>query len=467
MTDGRHPASFRDPSGHVFRRDGILLRQVNRGYASEYDQLMGSGLYERLTHQRWLIPHEEIETAGSEDDAAHFKTLRPEPVDFISYPYEWCFSQLRDAALLTLRIQREALAHDMTLRDASAYNVQFHRGSPVFIDTLSFGHYTDGEPWVGYRQFCQHFLAPLALMSRRDVRLQQLLISHIDGIPLDLAVSLLPRSSWLNLGLTMHLWMHARFQRRFEAAGSGASTPPPARKLTRSAQLNMLQALEGTVRKLDWQPEGTEWADYGNADSYDEAALDFKQGVVQQMLAAIGPKTVWDLGANTGRYSRIASLAGARVCSFDVDPACVELNYRQARKEQDEMLLPLRLDLVNPSPGIGWSNRERATLAERSNADAILALALIHHLAISNNVPLSDLSQFFARLAPQLVVEFVPKSDPKVATLLATRDDIFPDYTRAGFEAAFANDWKLVESTEIEGSERTLYRCERLRTPAD
>jgi len=219
MSDGILGASFRDPSGFVFRRDGVVHRQINERYADDYEALMASGLYEKLVDKSLLLSHEEVDIAP-EQAQDHFKTIRPEQLDFVSYPYEWCFSQLKDAALATLRIQRVALGCDMSLKDASVYNLQRHRGKTVFIDTLSFERYRDGEPWVGYRQFCQHFLAPLALMSLCDLRLQQLLRVYIDGVPLDLAASLLPRKTWLNLGLVTHIRLHARFQTRYDDAGA-------------------------------------------------------------------------------------------------------------------------------------------------------------------------------------------------------------------------------------------------------
>jgi hypothetical protein len=461
MDEQRHSASFRDPSGFIFEHEGVLYRQVEERYRSEYEHLMGSGLYEALSGKRWLIPHAEVAPPGG--GAGGFRTLLPEPLDFVSYPYEWSFSQLRDAALLTLRIQRRALEFNMTLRDASAYNVQFQAGRPIFIDTLSFGHYQEGEPWVGYRQFCQHFLAPLALMSRRDIRLQQLLRSHLDGVPLDLAASLLPGRTWFNLGLLMHLRIHARYQQRYESTGSNTEAPPRAARVSRTALLNLVRGLENTISRLRWTPEGTEWADYYDGDSYEEPALAQKKQCVSRFLAAITPETVWDLGANTGVFSRIAAEAGARVCSFDIDPACVERNYRAVREERNRSLLPLLLDLTNPSPAIGWANRERGALADRANADAVLALALIHHLAISNNVPLAHVATFLGELGEHLIIEFVPKEDPKVRTLLATREDIFPDYTREGFERAFTERWHIVETLDIEGSTRTLYRMQRRR----
>ena len=197
MNDGAPGGSFRDPSGFVYERDGVLYRRVHRSYAAHYDRLMDSGLYAALVGDGLLVPHEEVGPRGGEQDP--YATLRPERVAFVSYPYEWCFSQLKDAALTTLRIQERALGFDMTLKDASAYNIQFHRGRPVLIDTLSFECYEEGVPWVGYRQLCQHFLAPLALMAHRDVRLGGLLRLHLDGIPLDLASTLLPARTRLDV----------------------------------------------------------------------------------------------------------------------------------------------------------------------------------------------------------------------------------------------------------------------------
>ena len=470
MSDRAIGASFRDPSGFIYERDGQIYREVKRSYAADYDQLMSSGLYEVLTSKHLLVSHEEVEPVGAAD-ADHHKTLRPEQVPFISYPYEWCFSELRDAALLTLRLQKLALAHDMTLKDASAYNIQFLNGRPVMIDTLSFARYEEGMAWVGYRQFCQHFLAPLALMSRRDVRLLDLLRLHLDGVPLDLAVSMLPMKTWLSRGLFMHLRVHARYQRKYEgkgdpAAESSEGSASKAQVLSRAALGNMVEDLRGVVRNLDWKPAGTEWAEYYCGDSYEEDSLAHKQELVRANLERLQPGVVWDLGANTGVYSRIAAEVGAQVLSFDVDPACVERNYRNVRKEKLQTLLPLRLDLVNPSPSQGWAHEERSSLAARANADCVLALALIHHIAISNNVPLGKIAEYFARLAKNLVIEFVPKSDAKVKTLLATREDVFPQYTREGFEAAFGLYYKTLEAAPIRGSERVLYLLERVADPS-
>ena len=416
---------------------------------------MDSGLYEKLVKVGLVIPHREVDQAPAEKDAS-FKVIQPERVPFISYPYEWSFGQLKAAALTTLSIQKRVLKADMSLKDASAYNIQFVRGKPTLIDTLSFELYNEALPWVAYRQFCQHFLAPLALMALTDVRLSQLLRVYIDGIPLDLASELLPGKTRLNFGLLTHIHLHAGAQKRY--SGEEVKTRSG---MSRQAMVGLVESLESTIQKLNWTPHGTEWGNYYDITNYSDAAFEHKKKMVSEWTQRVRPSLVWDLGANTGVFSRIASAAGAAyVVSFDIDPAAVEQNYRQINQEKTENLLPLLLDLTNPSPAIGWANRERESLAERGPADLVLALAVIHHLAIANNVPLPQLVDFFARTGKWLIVEFVPKSDSQVQKLLVSRQDIFPDYTREGFEAAFKGKFNIHEAVEIQEAQRVLYLME-------
>ena len=454
----RNPASFRDPSGFLFRASGVLYRQVNRVYGEHYDRLLESGLYRVLTDKGYLIPHREVAGPGPLPEIA-YKIIAPEPLPFISYPYEWCFSQLRDAALLTLKIQKIALDHGLALKDASAYNIQFRNGKPILIDTLSFEMYREGEPWIAYRQFCQHFLAPLALMSLRDVRLLQLLRVHLDGVPLDLASCLLPARTRLRFSLSSHIHLHARSQRRYADRPEKA----PHRKLSRFALQAIGESLTGAVRKLEWRPAGTEWGDYYEKTNYSPAALEHKKALVAEYLALANPKVVWDLGANLGLFSRLASDKGIDTVAWDIDPAAVEKNYRQCRRQKEAHILPLLIDLTNPSPGIGWENEERQTLLARGKPDAVMALALVHHLAIANNLPLESVARFFARLGRFLIVEFIPKSDSQVQRLLATREDIFPDYNEQAFAAEFQKTFTVERKTKVGDSERTLYLMRRIR----
>ena len=445
-------ASFRDPSGFLFSRNGILYRQINRAYSKDYARLMDSGLYDKLVKASLLIPHTEVD-ASTALSAEMFKVIQPEPVPFISYPYEWSFSQLKDAALATLSIQKRALKLDMSLKDASAYNIQFVRGRPTLIDTLSFEIYKEGEPWVAYKQFCQHFLAPLALMSYCDVRLSQLLRVYIDGIPLDLASELLPIRTKFNFGLLTHIHIHAGAQKRY----SDKAVAPRKGGMSKQALTGLIESLEATVKKLTWKPAGTEWGDYYENTNYTDSAFEHKRQLVKEWSAEKKPALVWDLGGNIGVFSREAASSGAFTISFDIDPAAVEQNYRTVKTQKEQNVLPLVLDLTNPSPALGWDNAERDSFGARGLVDMALALAVIHHLAISNNVPLPQLANFFAAHCRWLVIEFVPKSDSQVQKLLASREDIFPDYTREGFEAAFSLPFTIHKSEPVRDSERVLY----------
>ena len=450
------PSSFRDPSGFVFWRDGSIFRQINATYKENYDHLMGSGLYKALVEDGLLIHHEEVDLEAARSEIA-YRLIKPELVPFISYPYEWCFSQLKDAALTTLRIQKKSLDFGMSLKDCSAYNIQFVKGKPIFIDTLSFERYSEGKPWVAYRQFCQHFLAPLALMRYRDVRLGQLLRTELDGIPLDLVSSLLPFRTRFSISLLSHIHLHAKSQTHF----ADRRTDTSHRKLSRLGLLGIIDSLESGVKRLSWNAGGTVWSDYYQDTNYSAAAFRHKEQIVAEFLDTIRPRNVWDLGANTGLFSRIASSKGIPTISFDVDPAAVEKNYLECRRKGETNILPLLLDLVNPSPSIGWQNQERMSLLQRGSADAALALALIHHLAISNNVPLVKIAELFASICNTLIVEFVPKSDSQVQRLLTTREDIFADYVQQAFEYEFGRYFTIERSQLINESERILYLMRR------
>ncbi|MHB8088281.1 MAG: methyltransferase domain-containing protein [Anaerolineaceae bacterium] len=454
MNEARVSSSFRDPSGFLFTRNGVLYRQVNQFGAKTYDKFISSGLYEELTRRGWLVAHTEVEVKAENPEIA-YRILQPDLVPFISYPYEWSFSQLKDAALSTLEINKLALSKGMILKDASAYNIQFVDGKPVLIDTLSFDLYRKGSGWDGYRQFCQHFLAPLSLASLVDVRFMLLSKNYIDGIPLDLVSRLLPGKTRFGLsGLNIHIHMHARVQREY---ADKQTTQNNTGLLTKESLLNMLKGLSQTVEKLTWQPKGTEWGDYYSATNYSDDSLRLKGEMVGSFIDQANPAKVWDLGANNGLFSREAAKRGIFTVASDIDPAAVEKNYLTIKANQEKNLMPLVMDLTNPSPSIGWANQERDAFNARGPVDMILALALIHHLAISNNLPLDAIADYFASISNWAVVEFVPKSDSQVKRLLATRKDIFDQYTEEGFEAAFSRVFKIANKQPLAGSERTLY----------
>ncbi len=452
--DGRLPGSFRDPAGFVFQRDGTYFRQVNDSYGATLATLMDSGLYAKLTAQGLLLPHETVDPGLAPEPGAA-TVIRPAQLTFISYPFEWSFSQLKASALTTLRVQRLALAYGLSLKDASAYNIQLHEGRPTLIDTLSFEPYEPGLPWVGYRQFCQHFLAPLALLAYRDVRLGTLLQSHLDGLPLDMAAGLLPWRTRLRPGLLMHLHLHSRAQARH--ADSTRDREHLKGRMSQRRLEAVLESLESTVRKLSWNPGDTPWASYGDQSSYSDAGQADKERLVAEYLTQVEAASVWDLGGNVGIFSRIAAAAGVPVVSIDSDPGAVDLNYRRMVEKNERNLFPIVADLASPSPALGWDNREVRSLTERGPAGLVMALALVHHLAIGNNTRFERLAGFFASLGRSLLIEFVPPDDPMVRRLLAMRNHTFPWYTQEGFEAAFARFFRIERSDGIADSPRRLY----------
>ncbi|RPJ63448.1 MAG: SAM-dependent methyltransferase [Dehalococcoidia bacterium] len=455
MTEQGVAGSFRDPSGFLFIKDGVLYRQVNSVYRDHYDHLMNSGLYDNLVKLSLLVRHIEASASISISQPA-YKVIKPDPIKFISYPYEWCFSQMKDAALAVLEIEKVSLGYDMTLKDCPAYNMQFSKGKALLIDTLSFEIYAENKPWSAYRQFCQHFLAPLALMSYRDICLNQMSRVYLDGIPLDLAAKLLPSKARFNLNLFMHIYMHAASQDKY--TDRAPDKKALSRRISKTSLLGLIDSLEHGVRTLKWRPGEDDWYRYySDVSSCPDEYQDQKKQLVSDWLDKIKPGSVWDLGANTGKFSRIACEKGIFTLSLDSDPACVEGNYLMDSGPGKELMLPLVIDLTNPSPGIGWDNTERTTLWQRGHAETVLALALVHHLAITNNLPLDRIASFFRKICNSLIIEFVPKNDPNTQKLLSSRADIFPDYTREMFEEQFSKFFKIISSSPIKHSGRILY----------
>jgi len=463
MTNVKIPSSFRDPSGFIFLKDNTFYRQVNISYKKNYDLLIKSGLFKALVNSDLMVAHKEVSIKYAKSDNA-YKVIKPEFIPFISYPYEWSFSQLKDAALITLKIQKIALDHGMSLKDCSAYNVQFRKGKPIFIDTLSFEKYIEGKPWVApYRQFCRHFLTPLSLMTYTNINLNKLFQVYIDGIPLDLASSLLPFRTYFKGPLFFHIHLNAKLQSK----SLSKILDKMDQKMSRQEVLDIINKLESAIEKMRWRPRGTVWADYYTASdcaNYSPTAFNHKKLLISKFLDKIKPKTVLDLGANIGVFSRIASDKGILTISVDNDPAAVEKNYLECVKRGETNILPLLIDLKNPSPNIGWDNKERTSFLRRIHVDTILALALIHHLAFSNNVPLEGIANFFNKICNSLIIEFIPKSDSNTKRLLKGREDIFTDYNQQLFENKFKKYFTILDSQKIKDSLRTLYLMKRKKT---
>lgn len=441
--------SFRDPSGRVYYQNGQVLREVNYIYQANYKKLMKSGLFRELTQLGMLIKHVEIK-----NDNQVYKTIKPDMIPFISYSYEWCFSQLQSAALLTLNIEKLCLKYDMNLKDASAFNVQFIGKKPIFIDTLSFEEYTPGKPWVAYRQFCQHFLAPLALMAYTDNRLNKLANLFLDGIPLDLADTLLPLSAKINFGILGHIVLNSKSQYLKSTKSKGKDNY----NLTKQGLESIIDSLISLIKNLKPKKRNSTWGEYYSNTNYNQKSFNNKGKLVEDFLKNLPLKSILDLGANNGYFSEIAAKTKAYVISADYDEKSIEDNFLQ---DSSSNILPLVIDFMNPSASLGWANQERKSFWERANVDLIMMLATIHHLAISNNLPFEKIASLVKDKCSYLIIEFVPKSDSKVKILLSQREDIFDLYTEENFEKVFKKYFKIIKKENISGSQRYLYLMEK------
>ena len=448
-------ASFRDPAGFVFTVGGIYYRQINQVYKATFEHFISSGLYQNLVDDNLIISFEEESINLSRNKLNFYKTIRPKQLKTITYSYEWSFSMLKDAALLTLKINQIALQHGMILKDANAYNVQFLDGKPIFIDTLSFEIYKHCNTWQAYRQFCEHFLAPLALMSQTEISLNKLLITHPGGISLELATKLLPFRSRLNLGLYLHIFLHARLGEK----NKGKKQVKEKKHLINNLN-QILENLGNTIKDLHIKHTKTNWNNYYEIN-VSKTYLENKKLFFERFISKTEAKTLVDLGANDGVFSLIASKYVNEVISIDADAFCVEYNYQTIKKQANDRILPLVIDIINPSPGIGWENLERISFWERVKPDVIMALALIHHLSITNYLPFEYLAAFFAKKAEYLIIEFVPTEDEKVQILLKNMSRSFEAYSYENFIQTFSQYYKIIEQLTLSPSNRILFLMQR------
>ena len=456
--------SFRDPSGTVFDVDGRIFRTVNEVARQSYETLRDQGVFRDLSAANLLVSTAEVPIDGRPDvlpGAAY--VLEHERVPFISYPYEWSFRALKAAALHHLDLQLLLFDRDVVLSDATAYNVQFMGPRPVFIDALSLRPYAEGEIWGGHRQFCEQFLNPLLMRSTLGIAHNAWFRGSLEGIPtIDLA-GLIPFRKKLSLNMLSHVVLQANLERRARRAPDAAIAKAEGhRRLPRNGYRGLLMQLRNWIARL--QPADTAktvWEDYATTNTYagDEAAE--KAKFVRDFVADIKPETLVDMGCNTGDYS-VAALEGgaAGVVGFDFDQNAIDGAFLRAERG-DLNFLPLWLDAANPSPDQGWRQSERSGFCERFKADALIALAFEHHLAIGRNIPLGEVVDWLIGLAPAGILEFVPKSDSTVQKMLALREDIFPAYTEEAFALAIERNARIVSKAVVSSEGRTLFRYQR------
>ena len=452
-----HPASYRDPSGFVFRAKGLYYRQVNRPYAPHYDHLIQSGLYTALTKKGWLIHHTEVD--AGEDLTGHpdrYKILLPEQLPYISYPYEWSPSQLKDAARLTLQILHIALDHDMILKDATPLNIQFRSGKAVFIDTLSFEKYDPALPWVAYRQFCECFLFPLYLQHYLSTGVHKIAAAWPEGIPAAVTSALLPlKSRW-----RLSVWLHVRLQATIRHDRPPGSRPLP---FNRKKLLHLADNLGSIIENLNTGAVSpSTWKNYYRETIISSAYLAAKEELFRTFIKDIDFGSALDLGANDGYFSKILAEKGATIVAVDSDWQCINNLYQFTRQHPDKHILPLCVDIADPTPARGFDNAEWPSFTDRMSTDLVVALALLHHLALGRNIPLSKIAAYLSTLTNNwLILEFIPLTDPKAMDLIRNRRSNFAPYDASLLEQQFSRYFTIDRQSPIPGTERILYRMKK------
>jgi hypothetical protein len=445
----------------VFTAPGGVFRVLSAEGLRDWDALAGSTLWPELRAEDRVVATEPVELDALPDLLAGEAAgvLRHERVPFVSYPYEWPFSMLKDAALLQLELNRRALRADLALKDASPYNVQWRGTRPVFIDVGSFERLRPAEPWAGYRQFCTLFLYPLMLQAYKDVPFHAALRGSLDGIAPHDARALLAGERFRK-GVLSNVLLHARLESRY----AGVEGREVKREMKRAGFSKELLAanfgkLEKLVRRLEWKPGETAWTGYGEDNSYDEASASAKADFVREAAARRHSRLTWDVGCNDGRYARIAAESADLVVAFDADHATVDALYRRLRDERREDIVPLVMSVTDPSPDLGWRGRERASFERRGTPELALCLAVVHHVCITGNVPVRELLDWLRSLGTALVIEFPDRADPMVQRLLGgKRDGSNPDYERAAFERALEERFAIDRSTPVSET-RTLFEA--------
>jgi hypothetical protein len=449
-------SSFRDPSGYVFADGDLIKRKINPVYFKQFNSLSESGFYDKLFQKKYLVPHKLLSQTSTEI------VVQATKIPFVSYPYEWSFLQYKHAGLLTLKIQKYCLENSFTLKDASAFNVTFHEGNPIFIDTLSFEIYKENAPWFAYKQFIMHFLGPLVLCKYFGLDQLKLLSYSIDGITLEKLSKLLPAKSYLSPTIFTNIHLLAKFEKKY-----ASNNTKKENKLSKKAQIKLLEGIYDFIKNLTIT-ENTQWDNYYDIVNYDEKSIDLKKQLTKKWFSEIKAKSLIDIGGNDGTFSRELKDKAEILLVVDIDANAVEQNYKQVLKNKEKNILPLVIDIFSPPSGYGFNNSERFSFIERVKSlrlDGCLALAVIHHISLTGNITFSMSAEFFAKIANSLLIEFPTREDTWVQFLLDSKREFksnFDFYNEENFEIAYATYFEIISKVTIPNTHRILYSLKRI-----
>ena len=467
--------SYKDTATRVVEEDGIFYRYIFEEYQQEYDHLMQSGLYLALTEKGLLISHQEVDAnpeaqqeSQPQQESNVYKKLLPDQISFQSYPFEWSYGQWRIVVYAYLQINKIALAHGMVLKDATPFNFYFEKGKPVLLDTSSFSFFKEGTPWIAYRQFCTELLSPLALMYYNGERWARLSMSHLRGMPLNFVSKQLPFKSWFNSNCLLHIHIHARYAN----GEAGTNDTKNAKDIYNSKKeqkgfskeklLSLFGMIECSLEKCKQAyPFEKHWLTYYQKDIASEIYLNNKEAIVKEWLDKIKPASVLDLGANTGRFSIIASEYTERVIALESDTKCIDA-INQATIDLNKTIYAARIDLAETTPNMGVLEKEYSSIYTRAKSTMVMALAITHHLYINDLLSFVKISSMLNKFSEQYVItEFVPANDEKVQLLMKDKQKEYPEYSEEAFIKAIEQNFTIKERKVINGSERIIYLLEK------
>ena len=452
-------APFADPDGFVFHQDDGVYRVVFEAAVERWRQFVTSGLADELQAAGLLVTSREVtdnDFGPSVDLPTGAIVLQHEAIPFLNYPYEWTFAMLREAALLHLDILERSLRRGWVLKDSTAFNVQFRGSQPLFLDVLSFAPLQSGQPWAGYNQFCRMMLYPLMLEAYKQVPFQPWLRGELEGIDPIVFGRMFRGLERLRPGVLSHVSAQAYLQRKFASAEYSVRDKVTSAGMTPQMIARNVQRLKKLVQGLHAPEERTAWSDYSRGH-YQPEALAQKESFVRDAVEGRRFHVAWDLGCNDGRFARIIANNADTVVAMDSDAGIIDRLYRELRGNRQNKILPLLMNLANPSPAQGWASSERRSLLDRGKPELTLALALVHHLAITANVPLRALLDWFSRVTQELIIEFMSKDDPMVRRLLLNKDDTYDDYSRESFEEYLHQHFTITRQAALPGGTRFLY----------
>jgi precorrin-6B methylase 2 len=457
------PGSFRDRTARVFHYDGKIFRGLSDVALREWEALSSTEFFRRFSERGAIVPTRRLDpvpvplmSAGGSWTAV----LEHEKLPFVSYPYEWSFEMLRDAALLQLDLVLAALDEGIGLKDASAYNVQWKGASPVFVDLASFYKRAEREPWVGYRQFCQMFLYPLLIQAYRDVPFQPWMRGSIDGIDADVCRNLMSARDYLRGGVLAHVYLQAKAQKAYNSTTRNVRADLQKAGFDRRIIKANAERLRSLVAGLQWHPAQSTWSDYLKCGHYEASDAEQKRAFVTSVVATREWHLAWDIGCNVGVFSRIAAERATYVVAMDADHLAVDKLYRALKLERATNILPLVVNVTDPPPNLGWRNLERKRITERGQPELVLALALIHHVVIGGNIPMAEFVQWLRDIGGDLVIEFVTREDPMVVTLLRNKEDHYADYDTEAFERELGARFTVVKRQPLGSGHRIMYHAQ-------